>query len=422
MQLFSNQILISAAIRYMQLVIWNLNSTLATVLIKRFDFSIKFLKNQISITAGILLFLIAVSVPLNAQTMENKKFFEFGIIQYAENVVFSLKNFLLPTETARISVHKKNTVTGKKGSRFHIPEYAFQDPNGNLVRGNVGIVIQEIIDPVDFLISGVHLEYKENGKTEYFQSAGMFRIQAFQNNSELKLAPEKKIIVEFPDLSRGESFNVYKMNSRNEWILDRENSDKTSLRNTEERSPFNYINPEIYEVQAVPGEFFNEAPAGGSQPASFDEDSGFVLPRIAAIDGMNWWNFDSPYPHVACLKGTISDPDKILSEYYTIYTIGITYKGAFNRTLKNKNNEFKINAHKNKKSKIIIMDQKGNIGVSGVISAGNQNGFDKYPEGPDNFCQASGEIVIKKLDKDLLNDRKKLSEYLSLPEEVYKFN
>ena len=361
----------------------------------------KVIKDILSGFIKAMLILFTASLPLTAQTNENKKFFEYGIIQYAETLSFSVKNFLLPTETAFISVNVNNKITGKKGSRFHIPEYAFMDKSGKIVRGKVNITIQEIIDPMDFLISDISLEYTENGITEFFQSAGMFRIQAYKNNESLKLADGKKIIVEFPDFSRGNKFNVYKMNDKNQWILDKENTNKTSFLKPKSYSDLNGFKAKIIKVQAPPQEYDST-----------------VFPRIVAIDSLNWWNFDLPYPHVACLKGTISDPDKILTEKYLIYSIGINYNGIFKRRESEKNN-FKINAHKDRLVKILITDEKGNIGISDVISVSDKNGFDEYPEGPNNYCQPSGEIVIRKVDQDILNDRKKFSDYIQLPEEVY---
>lgn len=121
---------------------------------------------------------------------------------------------------------------------------------------------------------------------------------------------------------------------------------------------------------------------------------------------------------MACVKGTLADPDGVLASSYQIMAIGINYKGQFARTLAGR--AFQINVHKSRQVKILVVDAKGNVGVSDVIQTPDKNGFDKNPEGPDNYMLAIGTITVRKVPEDVLKDRNAFQETLGLPREYYR--
>jgi len=356
---------------------------------------------------------------INGQSRSENRFLEYGVLNFSNKEGrFSLLA-LGPTESEfTLDAENQNSVTASRGSRFSLPPSAFIDQNGKAVRGKITFRIKEVIDALDFVTSGVHLNYATpSGEVQYFQSAGMFHVSAEKNGEELRLAPGKTITVDFPNIVPGDEFQLYKMDRDGAW------KKSESQEQREER-----IETPREAVEIAPS--MNDAPAGGGQPAAlppFEEPGTFTIgTRRVRIDGLTWWNFDSPYPHVACLKGELKHPTGQPIKRYQIVTIGINYKGGFSRSLTA--NRFKINAHRGKVAKILVVDQNGNIAISSAITVTNRKGFDKYaegatlPEGEKNFCEGVGSLELKAVDQKILEDKEAFRNYLGLPREFYRIN
>ncbi len=92
-------------------------------------------------------------------------------------------------------------------TKLKIPPSAFVDSKGNVVKGVVHIVYTEYRDPLDFLLSGIPMHYHTGNELLPFNSAGMFSVNASQNNQQLFLQQGKSINVGFnynntiPDLN-----------------------------------------------------------------------------------------------------------------------------------------------------------------------------------------------------------------------------
>jgi hypothetical protein len=71
-----------------------------------------------------------------------------------------------------------------------------------------------------------------------------------------------------------------------------------------------------------------------------------------------------------------------------------------------------MNVIKGKKVKLIIMDGKGNIGLSPELTPTGSSVFLK--PGDKGKCMEVGTIEIKKISRDILKDRKKLLNHLGL--------
>ncbi|MES0489188.1 MAG: hypothetical protein ABUK01_04300 [Leptospirales bacterium] len=336
-----------------------------------------------------------------AQTKREQKILEHGILDYSDAKLGDVLARMRPTESKFIiSAEKVGEVTASRGSRFLIPENAFVFPNGKRVTGNVEFKVKEVIDDFDFVTSGVDLStVDENGQRVYLQSAGMFHVSAQSRGQELELAPGKKIDVQFPDIVPGDEFFVYKMNKSGQWEKHGHNQELMTQTNP------------------------------------VDGESSSIGVRVYAIDGMTWWNFDSPFPHVACLKGEVEDPDQVFVPPYKVTTIGMSYKGSFDRYIERK--DFRINAHRSKYVKVLIVDTKGNVGISGNIKVTDKRGHDKYKEGemvPEvdlanrqptgkkykNYCQDIGKIPIRKLSENIMKDKGAFQRYLGLNKEYYR--
>lgn len=353
------------------------------------------------VVAGVFSVFIVYSI--FGQSPSEQKVMEYGVLDYSDRS-WSLSKAGPAESHFNIIAERPSNVTAKRGTRFDIPKDAFVFDDGTPVRGGVEFKVKEVIDDFDFVTSGVSLTATdENGNEVYFQSAGMFHVAAMAGGKELKLAPGKSIGVEFPDIVPGDEFFVYKMDEKGQWKKHGHNRELL-------------------------------AQGTGSNKQGREDEGYYVGVRNYAIDGLTWWNFDSPYPHVACLKGKIDDPDKVFSPPYTIHSIGMSYKGDFSLYLNDKS--FKTVAHRSKTIKLFVVDSKENAGVSAVIQVSRKKGHFKYKEGEmvaevdektyrlsgkkyRNFCQDVGKIVIKKLPANVLKDKKAFSRYLGLNPEYY---
>ncbi len=103
-------------------------------------------------------------------------------------VEISSKSFDLNTSAS-------STLTTSSGSQIIVPENAFIDKDNKPVTGNVSVSYTEYYKPSEVIASGIPMTYTENGITQNFQSAGMFRVTASQNENEVFLAAGKEITI-----------------------------------------------------------------------------------------------------------------------------------------------------------------------------------------------------------------------------------
>ncbi len=110
-----------------------------------------------------------------------------------------------------VDVQRDVVLKTKNGSRFHIPKNSFVDASGNVVKGKVQFDIMEFNTRGEIISSNIPMVYQNpGGENEQFESAGMFSIDAFQNNMPLILGKGKKIKVEYATNVDG-PFNFYKL-------------------------------------------------------------------------------------------------------------------------------------------------------------------------------------------------------------------
>lgn len=99
--------------------------------------------------------------------------------------------------------------TFPSGSAMRIPKYAFLDGNGKLADHPVMLKYREFLDPLDFFLSGIPMQYDSAGKKYEFESGGMFEINAFQDGAPLKVNPVNPIQVQLISNNPEHSFNRY---------------------------------------------------------------------------------------------------------------------------------------------------------------------------------------------------------------------
>ena len=79
------------------------------------------------------------------------------------------------------------------GTKFKVPKDAFVDNNGHIVTGDVKIEVVEYRNPLDFVFAEEPMSLEQNGKIAFYQSDGMFKIEAKQGGQKLSLASGKVI-------------------------------------------------------------------------------------------------------------------------------------------------------------------------------------------------------------------------------------
>lgn len=117
----------------------------------------------------------------------------------------------IPFQQFAIDVSSGGKIELDNGTTLTIPKDAFVDMNGNPINGNVNLQYREFQSATDILVSGIPMTFKNNGKTEYFESAGMFQLEANFNGSPIKLKDDKSIDVSLASYKEGEDFNFYRM-------------------------------------------------------------------------------------------------------------------------------------------------------------------------------------------------------------------
>lgn len=335
--------------------------------------------------AGCLL-LLALLLPVQAANWEEKDKYHYldepGKKKKKKTRYHKILEILAPAKTVfEIDSATGGTFTAARGTLVIVPRHAFVDFKQRKVTQKVRLELIEVIDPLDFVAADVDLTfYPERGGREMFQSAGMFRVNAHElSGGAVALAPNKAVRIQFPNIVAGDDFFVYRHDAEKNWKLHGHNQ---------------------------------ESQGKGVQ----------VGTRRYTIDALNtWWNFDKPKPEGACAKGKVFKADGSEPKNYSVYSIGISYKGTFSRWVES-GTAFKVNVHKAEKARFLVMETSGQIGISPVINVTDKTGFDGAEEGPQNFCQDIGLIKLEQLDEAVISDKKKLSDYLGLPVTEYKID
>lgn len=293
-----------------------------------------------------------------------------------------LKKSLAPYRSAfEIETTTSNQVTAERGTRLSIPANAFVDGRGRLVAGKVSVRVTEVIDPLDFVGAGVDLTYfNEKDQREFFQSAGMFRVDAAAAGDEpVALAPGRKIGIEFPNVVPGDEFWVYRHDANMQWKRHGHN-------------------------QQGEGNMFS------------------VGTRRYSIDALNtWWNFDKPLPEIACAQGRVQWQKDAGRTAFTVHSVGISYKGSFARREQDLSS-FRVNVHKGSIARFLVIDTSGRIGITPPVSVWNKTGFDRAEDAAKNVCQDIGTIEVAAVDETIASDKKRLSEFLGLEVREYRVN
>ena len=100
------------------------------------------------------------------------------------------KNFKMLSSAAK-------EISLPSGTKIGVPENCFVDKNGKKVKGEVELSFEEFLTPGSIIASQINMKYDSASTSHNFESAGMFRISAFQNGKELGIDKGKSITVSF---------------------------------------------------------------------------------------------------------------------------------------------------------------------------------------------------------------------------------
>lgn len=92
-----------------------------------------------------------------------------------------------------VSGTKGGEILYKNGSKITVPANAFETMDGEPVEGEVELQFTEYISQSAIIAEDLPMTYMENDKLELFESAGMFRVLAFQGEQTLRLRPDKHL-------------------------------------------------------------------------------------------------------------------------------------------------------------------------------------------------------------------------------------
>ncbi len=118
------------------------------------------------------------------------------------------------TDTILISAH---------GSFVSIPANCFVDSKGEEISGEVEIEFTEYSNTADILLSGIPMQFIENGDTQTFQSAGMCKVEAFFGDQSLQLKEDKQLSIGLRNRAQDDDYNLYYFDTlQGEWIEKKE--------------------------------------------------------------------------------------------------------------------------------------------------------------------------------------------------------
>lgn len=123
------------------------------------------------------------------------------------------KTIKLPQQSYTLKAETGGTFVTSTGTKIKIPQDAFVDKNGNKITGDVTVSFKEMHTPAEIIASGIPMQYVNNGKTENFESAGMFEITGHKNNEPIEIAKDKSIGVDLVSMKQDKNFNYYEFDT-----------------------------------------------------------------------------------------------------------------------------------------------------------------------------------------------------------------
>lgn len=124
----------------------------------------------------------------------------------------------LQTERIKIDAQKDTLVTFECGIKAFIPKNSFINKNSDLVMGIVELELTPFNDFKDFILGDAPMSFL-NESNDFFVSAGMFDIDATQNDEQIALTDDAYIDFDLPATSLEENMSLFEFSDpENEWL------------------------------------------------------------------------------------------------------------------------------------------------------------------------------------------------------------
>jgi len=149
------------------------------------------------------------------------------------------------------------------GTLIKIPANCFVDENGNNIKGDVDLSFEEFLSPGSIIASQINMKYDSAGKVSNFESAGMFRINAYKDSKEVFIAKNKSIGVDLATSDTDKNFNAYySTKNGDDWkYLDKSSATENTLKQEEIAKSTDLLNNNIKPLQPLPysanGKYFD---------------------------------------------------------------------------------------------------------------------------------------------------------------------
>ena len=185
----------------------------------------------------------------------------------------------VPFTSYTVLSNKAKIIEHTSGSFIKIPNNAFVDENGNLVKGEVEIKYREFKDVAEIFASGIPMTYEQGSEEFHFESAGMMEILAYQDGKAVYINPKKKIDIEMTSEYASTKYNLYSLDTANKRWVD-EGKDKVIKR--EERTASNNEEP-VPDTLSVFEEFFGPYTGGIATTPEKNPDLKIIKDEIVEI-------------------------------------------------------------------------------------------------------------------------------------------
>ena len=129
-----------------------------------------------------------------------------------------LKAWDKPSFRFQLSADKEQHLFLETGTEIYIPSGAFLHLNGKPASGMVRLDFKEWHSLSEIFVSGIPMEFSENGQEGALSSDGMFEIHAHQGGKKLKMNPEAPIVVHVASTRKENNFLNLSLNpASQEW-------------------------------------------------------------------------------------------------------------------------------------------------------------------------------------------------------------
>lgn len=135
------------------------------------------------------------------------------LVTFDYNEINELKKFEDKPEIIKITSTRDTVYTFKSGTKITVPANSFVDENGKEVEGEINLSYKEFRKPIDFILAGIPMDIEEGGKRCFFNSTGMFKVEAFKDNKPVFLKIDRSLKVDFVQTASLPNTNFYQLDT-----------------------------------------------------------------------------------------------------------------------------------------------------------------------------------------------------------------